>query len=53
MSETVTGILRAVIGAFVGTVGFAMLVHVPKKSVPTTSDRGALRITESISRFIR
>ena len=32
MSETVTEILRAVIGAFVGTVGFAMLVHVPKKS---------------------
>ena len=32
MNETLTGILRAVIGAFIGTVGFAMLVHVPKKS---------------------
>ncbi len=32
MNTTVTLILRAVFGAFVGTVGFAMLVHVPKKS---------------------
>ena len=32
MNETLTGILRAVIGAFIGTVGFAMLVHVPRKS---------------------
>ena len=32
MSETLSLVLRAVIGAFVGTVGFAMLVHVPKKS---------------------
>lgn len=32
MSETLTGILRALLGSFAGTVGFAMLVHVPKKS---------------------
>ena len=32
MSETLSMILRAVFGAFIGTVGFAMLVHVPKKS---------------------
>ena len=32
MDVTVSMILRAIIGAFVGTVGFAMLVHVPKKS---------------------
>ena len=32
MSETMVGILRAVFGAFIGTVGFAMLVHVPRKS---------------------
>ena len=32
MSETVTGLFRAVFGAFVGTVGFAMLVHVPRKA---------------------
>ena len=32
MDATLSMGLRAVIGAFVGTVGFAMLVHVPKKS---------------------
>ena len=32
MSETLTGLLRALAGSFAGTVGFAMLVHVPKKS---------------------
>ncbi len=32
MDATLSMILRAVFGAFVGTVGFAMLVHVPKKS---------------------
>jgi len=32
MGETLSMILRAATGAFIGTVGFAMLVHVPKKS---------------------
>ena len=32
MNETIIGILRAVFGAFVGAVGFAMLVHVPKRT---------------------
>ncbi len=32
MNETIIGILRAVFGAFVGAVGFAMLVHEPKRS---------------------
>ena len=32
MSETLTGILRALLGSFAGTVGFAMLVHVPKRA---------------------
>ena len=32
MSETLSMILRAMIGAFIGTVGFAMLVHVPRKA---------------------
>ena len=32
MDPAVSMALRAIIGAFVGTVGFAMLVHVPKKS---------------------
>ncbi|MBR4352656.1 MAG: threonine/serine exporter family protein [Bacteroidales bacterium] len=32
MDVTLSMILRAVVGAFVGTVGFAMLVHVPKRS---------------------
>lgn len=32
MNETVTEILRALVGAFFGSVGFAMLVHVPKRS---------------------
>ena len=32
MDMTLTEALRAIAGAFVGTVGFAMLVHVPKKS---------------------
>ncbi len=32
MSETLSLILRAAVGAFVGTIGFAMLVHVPKKA---------------------
>lgn len=32
MDATVSMALRAIAGAFVGTVGFAMLVHVPKKS---------------------
>ena len=32
MSETLTGIIRELAGSFAGTVGFAMLVHVPKKS---------------------
>ena len=32
MSEIIIGILRAVFGTFAGTVGFAMLVQVPKKS---------------------
>ena len=32
MSETALGVIRALLGAFIGTVGFAMLVHVPRKS---------------------
>ena len=32
MDGTLSMILRAVLGAFVGTVGFAMLVHVPKRA---------------------
>ena len=32
MDTTLFPLLRAEIGAFVGTVGFAMLVHVPKRS---------------------
>ena len=32
MSETLSMVLRAFIGAFIGAVGFAMLVHVPKRS---------------------
>ena len=32
MITPVSMIIRAVAGAFVGTVGFAMLVHVPRKS---------------------
>ena len=29
-------VLRAVLGAFFGTMGFAMLVHVPKRSLPVS-----------------
>ncbi len=32
MDETLIAVLRALIGAFAGTVGFAMLIHVPRKS---------------------
>ncbi len=32
MDETLSMTLRAVVGSFIGTVGFAMLMHVPKKS---------------------
>ena len=32
MNGTLSMILRAVAGAFIGTAGFAMLVHVPKRS---------------------
>ena len=32
MSDTLSEVLRAFFGAFIGAVGFAMLVHVPKRS---------------------
>ena len=32
MSDTLSELLRAFFGAFIGAVGFAMLVHVPKRS---------------------
>ena len=35
-------ILRAVFGAMIGTIGFAMLVHVPRRALPVTGLIAAL-----------